>query len=237
MVEHSTEASAAERWTLRLAERAAGLAAAYHRAELEGAERLPTGPALLVGNHGTFGYETPVFFYLLLRETGRYPVGLADRGFFRLPVVRRVLPWLGGIPGTREEAQTALAGGALVVCYPGGAREVFKRKRARYQLQWERTCGFAFVAAQARVPVVPFAGRGIDDVFPVTESLRVRLSHRSDHYLAPVGVPFPLPVRLRFALGQPLPPPRSGASRDELVRFKEKVASSVRRLLRRTTDA
>ena len=132
----------------RFAERGAALSALYHRAKLVGTEHLPLdGPVLLVGNHGVWGYETPAFFHLLHRATGRYPLGLAERGFFRIPRVRTVLPWLGGVEGTRENALAALESGALVVCYPGGARETFKRRHGRYRLRWERALGFVRLAA------------------------------------------------------------------------------------------
>lgn len=234
------EAGAAERWTLRLAERAAGLACGYHRARLHGARNLPTGGALLVGNHGVFGYETPVFFSLLHRETGRYPVGLADRGFFRLPVFRTVLPWVGGVEGTREQAAAALRGGALVVCYPGGAREVFKRPHARYRLRWERALGFARVAAMTGVPIVPFAGAGVDETFAMPGGKRwaLRLSMRDARYTAPLCLPVPLPVRLTFAVGRPMDPPPPDATDEELGRFRDRVAGAVRRLLvERACDA
>lgn len=237
MATHTAEATTAERLTLKFAEKAAGLVSAYHRARVLGVRNIPEGPALLVGNHGRYGYETPIFFYLLLQHTGRYPVGLADRGFFRLPLFKTVLPWLGGVPGTRDHAYRALEQGSLVVCYPGGAREVFKKKQAEYKLRWDHTHGFARVAAQAQVPVIPFAGAGIDDVFAVSESLTVKMSPKDDRYTAPIGVPVPRPVRLTFALGRPLMPPPPGAPRGEMVRFRERVASSVRRLIVRASDA
>lgn len=222
------------RLLLRLAERAAAAAASYHRATLIGAHNLPAGPALLVGNHGMYGYETPVFFYLLLRATGRYPIGLAEKGFFRVPLVRDVLPVLGGVRGTRENALRALAGGNLVVCYPGGAREVFKRSVHRYALRWEKSFGFLRVAAAAGVPIVPFAGFGVDDCFSLEppSPVHVRLAD-DEKYHVPLRFPVPVPAQLRFAIGQPLDPPDPDASPRELERHRDRIAHGVRRLLLR----
>ncbi|MBZ4419162.1 lysophospholipid acyltransferase family protein [Myxococcus sp. RHSTA-1-4] len=221
----------------RFAEKSAALSARYHRAKLVGAEHLPlAGPVLLVGNHGVWGYETPAFFHLLHRATGRHPVGLAERGFFRIPLVRTVLPWLGGVEGTRENALAALGAGALVVCYPGGARETFKRSHGRYRLRWERALGFARLAARAGVPVVPFAGFGVDDTFfwpPGEERLCLRLAD-GDKYRMPLVMglgPLPLPVQLTFALGAPHEPPPPDAPESRLRAFKDRVAASVRWLL------
>jgi 1-acyl-sn-glycerol-3-phosphate acyltransferase len=229
----------ARRAVFHLAEAGAAFSALYHRARLLGIEHLPSrGPALLVGNHGVWGYETPAFFHLLHQATGRYPLGLAERGFFRIPVLRTVLPWLGGVEGTRDNALAALRQGHLVVCYPGGARETFKRSHGRYTLRWERALGFVRLAALAGVPIVPFAGFGVDDTFlypPGEERLCVRLSGQ-EKYCMPMVVglgPLPLPVRLTFALGEPHEPPPADAPESRLKAFRDHIATSVRRLLLR----
>jgi 1-acyl-sn-glycerol-3-phosphate acyltransferase len=217
----------------RAAEAGARVSARYHRARLAGAHHLPReGAALLVGNHGLWGYETPAFFSLVHGATGRYPVGLAEHGFFKIPLVRTVLPWLGGVKGTRANAHAALQGGQLVVCYPGGAHETFKPRHRRYMLRWENALGFARLAAEAQVPVVPFAGFGVDDTFayPGDGRLGVQLAPQ-EKYRMPLVMPLPLPVQLSFAVGRPLAPPPAGAGAGQLARFRDQVASGVRRLL------
>ncbi|MBN1208264.1 MAG: acyltransferase family protein [Myxococcaceae bacterium] len=235
--------SAARRAVFRLAESGASLSARYHRARLLGSEHIDShGPLLLVGNHGVWGYETPAFFHLVHQATGRYPLGLAERGFFRIPLIRTVLPWLGGVEGTHDNALSALHEGHLVVCYPGGARETFKRPQGRYMLRWEGALGFVRLAARAGVPIVPFAGFGVDDTFlypPGEERLCVRLSEKEKYRLPLVlGLgPLPLPVRLTFAVGEPHEPPPANASESRLKAFQEHVAASVRQLLLRACHA
>jgi 1-acyl-sn-glycerol-3-phosphate acyltransferase len=235
--------TSARRAVFRLAETGAALSARYHRARLLGIEHLPrSGPVLLVGNHGVWGYETPAFFHLVHQATGRYPLGLAERGFFRIPLVRTVLPWLGGVEGTRDKALVALREGNLVVCYPGGAHETFKRSDGRYTLRWERALGFVRLAAQAGVPILPFAGFGVDDTFlypPGEERLCVRLTE-GDKYRMPLVVglgPLPLPVRITFALGEPQEPPPADAPESRLRAFRDGIADHVRRLLLRACHA
>ena len=221
----------------RAAEAGARVSARYHRARLEGSAHLPReGPALLVGNHGLWGYETPAFFSLVHGATGRYPVGLAEHGFFKIPLVRTVLPWLGGVKGTRLNALAALGRGQLVVCYPGGAHETFKPRHRHYMLRWENALGFARLAAEAQVPVVPFAGFGVDDTFayPGDGRLAVQLApaeRYGEKYRMPLVMPLPLPVQLTFAVGRPLAPPPAGAQPTQLARFRDRVAAGVRRLL------
>lgn len=226
----------------RFAETGAALSALYHRARLLGSEHLPLeGPVLLVGNHGLWGYETPAFFHLIHRATGRYPLGLAERGFFKIPLVRTLLPWLGGVEGTREKALSSLREGNLVVCYPGGAWETFKKPRHRYVLRWEGTLGFVRLAAQAGVPIVPFAGFGVDDTFfcPDDERWCVPLAP-GEKYRVPLGLglgPLPFPVRMTFVVGRPLKPPPADAPEPRLQRFRDRVALTVHRLLLRACHA
>ncbi len=205
-------------------------AAHWHRASIRGVEHLPRGPALLVGNHGLFGLETPVFFYLVYEQTGQVPVGLADRRVFGAAPIRKILEHLGGVPGTRENAESLLRAGRWVVCYPGGSREVFKAPEGRYRLQWEGARGFAKVAISAGVPVVPFAGLGVDDTY-------LNLGHAPfarrllGRYAAPIALglgPLPLPRALHFRFGAPLFPP---ATMEGLEPFKVQVQAAVERLL------
>jgi 1-acyl-sn-glycerol-3-phosphate acyltransferase len=54
-----------------------------------------------------------------------------------------------------------------VLVFPGGAREVYKRRDQRYQLLWGRRTGFARMAIAAGCPIVPFAAVGAEDRFDV----------------------------------------------------------------------
>lgn len=217
--------------TFAVARGLASAATAWHRAEIEGLENLPDGPALLVGNHGLYGLDSPVFFYLVFRETGRVPVGLAERLLCRVGWMRETLHRIGGIEGTRANALGLLAAGRWVVCYPGGAREVFKAAGSRHRLHWEQACGFARVARDAAVPVVPFAGAGVDDTYRVLGRLgaTARLAGH-EKYAIPVGVGLgllPLPARFRFRFAAPLPPPSPRADEAALSAYRAAVRERV----------
>lgn len=187
-----------------------------HPVRIDGVEKLPAGPALLVGNHGLLGYETLAFFHAVHERTGRLPLGLADRWFFRVPGLRDVLVRAGGMLGTAENAREALGTGAWVVAYPGGAREVFKRdNNAKYRLQWDRSRGFARLAAELRIPIVPFAAAGVDDTYDVVTTLRGtgRLLMQHAKYDLPVlwgRGPLPRRVPFWFRIGAPIDPTHTG---------------------------
>ena len=183
-----------------------------HPLRADGLTNVPKGPALLVGNHGLVGYETLLFFDLLEQHLGRLPIGLADRWFFKIPLVRSLLVRIGGTYGCPENALDALANGDLVVCYPGGVREVLKKtNEERYRLRWETSLGFARVAIRAQVPLVPFAAAGVDDTYRVLTTIDGSGEFLMGHakYDLPLlwgAGPFPRPVRFWFRFGEPIPP-------------------------------
>ncbi len=222
--------------TFNVALRTAALAAKYHRASASGLEHVPRhGPALIVANHGIFGFDTPVFFFLVYQATGRIPIGMADRILVRLAPMRAVLHEIGGVEGTRRNALSLLRQDQLVVCYPGGAREVFKGPGQRHRLAWEKATGFARVAAEAQVPVLPVAAHGVDDTFRVVGNLSTLaklLGHQKYRVPLALGVgPLPLPARFRFDIGPAVAPPPPGAGPDALESFRAEVQARIARQL------
>ena len=111
--------------------------------------------------------------------------------------------------------------GEAVLVFPGGAREVSKRKGEKYKLVWGERVGFAHMALQHGCPIVPFASVGVEDAFdirwdaadilasPLGKMLR-DFGLRED-LMMPVttglgGLPIPRPIRLYFGFGEPLDP-------------------------------
>jgi 1-acyl-sn-glycerol-3-phosphate acyltransferase len=191
-----------------------------HPLELRGADKIPRGAALLVGNHGMLGYESPFFFERVLAACGRMPIGLADRWFFRVPGLRDLLVRLGGCYGSAANGLRALRRGELVVCYPGGAREVFKSEADKYRCLWDRSVGFVRLAIATGVPIIPFAAAGVDDTYRVVARLRGsgRLLMGHHKYDLPIvwgrlGL-VPRPVPFWFAFGNPIDPPKNVKSTD-----------------------
>ena len=60
-----------------------------------------------------------------------------------------------------------LEAGEMVCVYPGGIDDSFKLSSEAYTLEWGARRGFARVAMQARVPVLPIAATGVDELFEV----------------------------------------------------------------------
>jgi 1-acyl-sn-glycerol-3-phosphate acyltransferase len=189
----------------------------------EGWENVPAqGPLLFVGNHTLFGVIDVPFLAVELWKRRRIALrGLGDHRHFDVPGWRDLLARFGVVDGTRPNCAALFAAGESVLVYPGGAREVAKRKGEAYRLLWKKRVGFAKMALAHDVTIVPFAALGVEDAWDIVldgdELLRTRpgqlwarLGLPTD-FVPPVAVglgptPLPRPERLYFRFGAPIPP-------------------------------
>lgn len=150
------------RWLIRPFER-------IFRPSFSGWEAIPEErPLLFVGNHTLYGVlDIPFLAAALLREKGIVLRGLADRFHYQIPIWRDILTQIGGVCGTPDNCARLMQSGEAIIVFPGGAREVTKRKGERYRLLWKQRYGFARLAAQHRCTVIPFASVGIEDMFHI----------------------------------------------------------------------
>jgi 1-acyl-sn-glycerol-3-phosphate acyltransferase len=183
-----------------------------------GLDNIPsTGPMLLVGNHTIFGaQDLPLMMTDLHRELGLKVRPLGDRNHFRVPGWREFIERIGAVEGNRRNCAELLERGESVLVFPGGAREVNKRRGEQYELSWRQRLGFAHMAVAAGAPIVPFAALGGDENYdvvldighPLLTPLRAALSRiggdRALEVVPPVvrGIgPTVLPRLRRFYFG------------------------------------
>lgn len=210
-----------------------------------GLEHIPReGPVVLVGNHSVFGLlDLPLMIDGIRRERGRFARGLAEHAHFAVPAWRELLMRFGAVRGTRENCRALLAAGEAVLVYPGGGREVAKRKREAYHLIWKQRMGFARMAIEAGCPVVPFGAVGAEESYEI-------LIDADSPFLAPIRTVverlggrwelawpiargmgptlLPRPERFYFAFGEPIAStPWAGRAEDE------RALRAVRDLTRR----
>ncbi|MBW2243696.1 MAG: acyltransferase family protein [Deltaproteobacteria bacterium] len=147
-----------------------------------GLEDVPrTGPVLFVGNHTIYGMiDVPMLGLEIYEKTGRPVRGLADHLHFSIPGWRNALVSMGAVRGTRENCARLFEDGEQVLVFPGGGREVTRRKGEAYQLIWKERIGFARLAIEHGVPIVPFASVGVDDMFEI-------LADANDLMDSPIG--------------------------------------------------
>jgi 1-acyl-sn-glycerol-3-phosphate acyltransferase len=183
-----------------------------------GLEHVPRkGAVLLAGNHTLYGLiDIPMLGLELLNGTGRLVRGLADHNHFAVPVWRDVLRRLGAVRGTREACAELFERGEAVLVFPGGGREVMKRKGERYKLVWKERIGFAHLAIRYGVAIVPFASVGVDDMFEIVVDAAEILRSPVGELLRVLGI-----TRRRwFRGGEVIPPLARGKGPAGLPRFE-----------------
>jgi 1-acyl-sn-glycerol-3-phosphate acyltransferase len=184
-----------------------------------GIERIPDDGVLFVGNHTIFGFMDLPFMMAELWKRRRMTVrGLGEHAHYALPLWRDLLAACGMVRGTRENVRALMRERQNVLVFPGGAREVNKRRGERYQLMWKERIGFARLAIEHRYPVVPFAAVGAEEMLdvvvdvnnPVMAAFKGALERLGRVPLEPaivrgVGLsPLPRPQRLYFWFGDPI---------------------------------
>jgi len=217
-----------------------------------GIENVPEkGRVLLVGNHTLFGVlDVPVMIYELATKRGVFPRALGDHLHFRVPLWRDLLATYGVVDGTRENCAALMRADEPVLVFPGGGREVAKRKGEKYQLIWKTRIGFARLAIRHRCPIVPFAAVGAEEAFdilldgdeiltPPIRAMLERFEIRTDVMMPIVrGIgptPLPRPERFYFYFGKPIDVARyEGRWRDDAacLDLRNRTAAEVRRGIR-----
>ena len=212
---------------------------------IEGLEHLPAaGPTMLVGNHTVMGlYDAGMLFLELFDRRGLLVRGLGDHGHFAIPLWRDLVCAFGVVDGTPENCARLLAAGETLLVFPGGAREVAKRKGEKYRLIWKDRIGFVRVAARAGCPLVPFASVGAEEAWDIVldademlagplGALADRLGFRRDAVfpiLRGLGpTPLPRPQRLYFRLFPPVP--TTGVDpddRDACLAVRDQVRAAI----------
>jgi 1-acyl-sn-glycerol-3-phosphate acyltransferase len=151
------------RWIKRLST----LSRLYFTPTFLGAEHIHASkPAMYVGNHTLYGvFDSPILIDYLYNHHKVAVVSIADHGHFYLPFWRTVFKKFGAVDGEKEYIRAAMRQGYSILVFPGGGREVLKRKGEAYQLIWKQRYGFLKLAQEFNYDIVPFAALGGDEIF------------------------------------------------------------------------
>uniref|UniRef100_A0A8C5S571 Phospholipid/glycerol acyltransferase domain-containing protein n=1 Tax=Laticauda laticaudata TaxID=8630 RepID=A0A8C5S571_LATLA len=173
--------------------------------EVHGLEKLPNGPALIIFYHGA----TPIdFFYLvatILIKKKRILHIVADHFVFLIPGIQLLINVFRVLHGTQEECRKVLENGGLVVISPGGVREALFSDE-NYTIMWKNRKGFAQVATEAKVPIIPMFTRNIrENIRIVGGQIKLLRSIYEYFRLPPVLLYGNFPVKLKTYLGDPIP--------------------------------
>ena len=215
---------------------------------IDGFGNLPAdGRYLLVGNHTTLGvFDVPFLVLDVHERTGVLVRSLGERQHYRVPLWRDLLTHFGTVSGSRQNTRRLLGSGEAVLVFPGGGREVARRRGDHYPLVWRERIGFARLALEFGYPVVPFSMIGVDDMWDVVADAddaifapARALASRIDvdpEMLAPVvrglgPTPLPRPQRIYGRIAAPIEPRGFGSSWDDAAgagRLRDAVRAAVR---------
>src|SRR3954463_554236 len=225
----------------------------WFRLEVEGWERLPPPPALLVGIHSgaPFVWDAWTVGVQWWRYFGeeRLLHGTAHDALMAAPGIGAYFRRMGVIPASPDSIAGALAAGHDVALWPGGEIDSLRPWTRRDEAILAGRTGFVKMAIRSGVPIVPIATVGGPDSMPVLASGRrlarwlqldkvARLKIFPIALQAPWGVSpamlpeIPLPTKIRTAFQEPITvarDPRKASDDDYLERKYHEVERSIQR--------
>ena len=183
-----------------------------------GIANLPDDGSLLVGNHTIYAFLDLPFMMAEVWKHRRIAIrALGEDAHYAVPVWRDLLGACGMVRGTRDNVRALMRDDQTILVFPGGSREVFKRRGQQYQLLWGERMGFARLAIEHGYPIVPCAAAGAEDMLDVIVDVDTpvygrlaRLFKKVTGFPVPpvvrgIGLtPIPRPERLYFWFGEPI---------------------------------
>ncbi|OTF83839.1 transmembrane protein 68-like protein, partial [Euroglyphus maynei] len=174
--------------------------------EIIGIDNLPAnGPALLVFYHGTW----PCDIYFLIAELylckKRIMFTIVERIIYLLPGWPILLRALRLVPGSVNDCVQMLNNGSMVALSPGGLREAMFSDHHHYEIIHSGRLGFARVAKQANVPIIPIFTRNIRESFRQVPIMKNFVKFIYDRYRIPLFLTYGgFPVKLTTIIGEPI---------------------------------
>lgn len=198
----------------------------WHSPRFYGLENIDKNkPALLVANHSLYGIiDVPLLVEEFHLQTGKHLRILADSFHFEMPWGKAFFDQ-GCVLGSRENCAKLMTNNEWILVFPGGGREVAKRKGEKYKLTWKNRTGFARLAIQHSYPIIPVAAVGGDDCYDIRydandilqtwagkllEKTGINEKYlRKGDSIMPIatglyGLPYPKPERFYYKFGSPV---------------------------------
>jgi 1-acyl-sn-glycerol-3-phosphate acyltransferase len=221
----------------------------YFRLEARGFEGVPQAPCLFVSNHsgGTMIPDAWGFVIAWYRHFGRArPLAvLAHELVFALESTGRYFARRGLLRASMQSARNVVTGFARdVLVMPGGERDTWRPHSERWKVQFAGRTGYARLAIELGIPIVPVANGGAHDTLWVlsdghrlARAIGLQRLVRAEVFPIHLSVPWglaigpwphvPLPVTLRYRVGTAIVPPPGPPVRT----LDQQVRSAVQGLL------
>jgi 1-acyl-sn-glycerol-3-phosphate acyltransferase len=185
----------------------------YHQYRAYGLDKLlaSEGGLLVACNHSFATYDAVLLALAGYDASGRWFHAMADRLFFRIPVVSSFFTTMGFVEGTRATATDLLLRGEVLGVLPGGMREALRPASDRYTIDWRKRLGFVWLSMTTGTPIALAACPRADDIFdllpnPVTPFIYDRLRLPLAVFRGRGPTPLPRPVELWHLVSEPIYP-------------------------------
>jgi 1-acyl-sn-glycerol-3-phosphate acyltransferase len=230
----------------------------YFGVDVQGWSHVPEAPAMIVSNHsgGTTIPDVWGFLVAWYQNFGVHrPIHpLAHEIILSTQVTGEFFARRGVLRGSRAVALAVLRSYRRdLMVMPGGDVDTWRPYTKRFEVRFGGRTGYARLALQAGVPIVPMAHAGahstlivLSDGRRLAQALRLpelaRASIWPIHLSLPWGLAIgpwphiPTPVRLRYRIGAPIAPPeRVGPdeqpSEEAVIELDRRVKGAVQALL------
>src|SRR5712692_4242075 len=207
----------------------------YWRVEVQGAERIPVGKAVIVANHVG---ALPIDGLMLAMALERATSGASQAGWFledqllNVPCLGSVFRRLGALSASREAALRFLGDNRPILVFPEGIEGMGKPIFTRYQLKGFGRGGFVKLAHEAAAPIVPVAIVGGEEAMPVLARVP---GFWGLPYLPLTTFPLPSQWVIRFGEAIDVPPsepsPSSAAVEQRVARVRASIEWMIAALL------
>jgi 1-acyl-sn-glycerol-3-phosphate acyltransferase len=210
----------------------------YHKASVNGLEKIPENPVLFVGNHNgaMVSIDSFIFLSMLYKKFGisRFPYYLIHEKLLEIPVLKSLLKKVGAVLSNHENAHEVLSAGNNAMVYPGGDYESMRPFRDRNKIIFAGRTGYIRLALRENIPVVPVVTAGAHSVYYIIDDLKwlaklinSRTFFRTNAWPLTISIPwgltlgpvffFPYPAKIIIEVLDPVIFSRSGeeASQDE----------------------
>jgi 1-acyl-sn-glycerol-3-phosphate acyltransferase len=225
----------------------------WFRMEVEGWERLPDPPVLLIGIHSgaPFVWDAWTVGIHWWRHFGdeRILHGTAHDALMAAPGIGAYFRKMGVLPAAPDSVTAALAAGHDVAIWPGGEVDSLRPWVDRDKAILAGRRGFVRTAIQAGVPIVPISTVGGPDAMPIlmtgrriARALRLDRLVRLEVFpvalsapwgIAPALLPeLPFPAKIRTAFQEPIAldhDPERAEDEDYLKAKYDEVRESIQR--------
>src|SRR3954452_15784929 len=197
----------------------------WFRMEIEGWERLPEAPVLLIGIHSgaPFVWDAWTVGIQWWRHFGdsRPLHGTAHDALMAAPLIGDFFRAMGVLPAAPDSIASALAAGRDVALWPGGEVDSLRHWTDRDKAILAGRTGFIRMAIRTGVPIVPISTVGGPDSMPVlltgrrlARALQLDKVARLKMFPISLQVPWgvspamlpeiPLPTKIRTAFQEPI---------------------------------